>query len=327
MANQSPTRDSVAAYHVAAAQMRVSIAERMAARSQVSDETSRADVSYEYIVTNLMHLAGLSLAAAQSRAALIVEEMVVTSVLDHSADFAPALNVQLAVDDPAGCIERAQAGQQFLFFGFHTGPYWSVGFHLVSRGLTVAALLPPHLRADKARIAAIADACADGSGGRMCFIDINDESFLHTVMAHLRSGHQILSFLDGTGGDRAIKPSRRDVRISFLDGELSLKTSMSRLAMLTRTPIVFYNGERRGHARRIVLDPPFLPRIEDDHSKFLQSSFDRLVSRLCDEPTQWEAWSYIHHYYSDAFRRKLVSELLHLVLWGLAASSCAVPTG
>ena len=113
------------------------------------------ETSYELMDAAIFHI--LHPADSQTRhqtARLAFRALLLNRNLDHVPAYAAQLSNYLDVVDPDKVLERALQGQQFLFAGFHTGPYWSIFQSLVEKGLEVTTLFPGTLESKRGEIEA-----------------------------------------------------------------------------------------------------------------------------------------------------------------------------
>jgi lauroyl/myristoyl acyltransferase len=216
----------------------------------------------------------------------------------------------LDVVDPARVMDLASRGQQFLFAGFHTGPYWAIFQTLVEKGMNVATLFPGTLEAKRQEISDVFAAVASHSGSQstLDLISLDDPNFLIRLRSSMSAGRQLVVFLDGNSGAPAQRNEKRDVELDFFHSKITVKTTILRLADIFHLPLVTFNAARTDIRRTLFLDPPLTNDGTRQYAEAVRTIFGRLRSRLEQEPGQWEGWLYFHTYFSPAYRSSLASD-------------------
>jgi predicted LPLAT superfamily acyltransferase len=229
--------------------------------------------------------------------------------LDHVPAYAGKLCDYLDVVDEGRVLELAAQGKQFLFAGFHTGPYWSVFQTLVRNGLHVATLFPGTLEAKRQEIADVFAAATAhyASTSTLDLISLVDPNFLLRLRSSMGDGRQLVVFLDGNSGLPAQRNEKRDVELDFFHSRITVKTTTLRLADILGLPVVTFNAVRNDIRRTLWLDPPLPKGEKKQYDEVVRTVFGRLCARLEQEPAQWEGWLYFHTYFSPAYRASLDS--------------------
>ncbi|MFL6449587.1 MAG: hypothetical protein ACJ746_18185 [Bryobacteraceae bacterium] len=145
-------------------------------------------------------------------------------------------------------------------------------------------------------------------------IGLDDPNFLLRIRSSVAADRQLVVFLDGNSGQAALKKEKRDVELSFFDAELLVKTTILRLADILGLPVTTFNSVRHDIRRTLFLDPPVESQKGKNYETAAAAIFGRLVSRLSEEPAQWEGWLYFQRYFSDTFRGSLGNPTGQLLL-------------
>jgi hypothetical protein len=266
------------------------------------------ETAYEMMDAAIFHI--LRPADTQTRNQLVrsaFEALLLNRDIDHVPAFAGRLCDYLDVVDEGHVLDLAAQGQQFLFAGFHTGPYWSVFQTLVRNRLNVATLFPGALEAKRQEIGDVFAAATAhyGSTSTLDLISLEDPNFLLRLRSSMGDGKQLVVFLDGNSGLPAQKNEKRDVAVDFFHAKITVKTTIPRLADILGLPVVTFNAVRNDIRRTLWLDAPLPKREKKQYDEVIRVVFDRLRARLEQEPAQWEGWLYFHTYFSPPYRASL----------------------
>ena len=264
-------------------------------------------VTFEFVKTNAMHI--LDMADPEEIASFsttVMEEHMINTDIDHAPEFINELAAITRPYDSAGVLDAAAAGTPHMFVGFHTGPYWTLMLLLLNRGADVVVAMPPALFSRKHEILGLYQGCKQKSGftGSLAILDIADPHFLIHAREHMSAGRQLLIYIDGYGGYSSNENAKRDVTIPFLGCEITMKTTVTRLAGILGVPVVSFSTLRLGSASRcIYIDPPLhVKQMRDEwgyeHAELTSMLYQRLASRLALAPAQWEGWLYFHVFFS-----------------------------
>ena len=271
---------------------------------------SSLETSYELMDAAIFHiLRPDDLESRQRVTRSAFRELLINRNLDHLPEYAAGLSDYLGVVDPSSVLEHAAQGQQFLFAGFHTGPYWAIFQKLISRGLAVTTLFPGALESKRKEIEAIFQALTTHhrSPSTLQLISLDDPNFLVRIRSSKSAGRQLVVFLDGNSGVAFQANSKRDVELSFFHARVRLKTTILRLADMLGMPLVTFNAVRGGLDRTLFLDPPLQSSRFKSHEHAVNAVFERLFARLREKPAQWEGWLYFHTYFSPSYLASLIS--------------------
>lgn len=266
------------------------------------------ETSYELIDAAIFHI--LHPADSQTRhqtARSAFRALLLNRNLDHVPAYAAQLSNYLDVVDPDKVLEYALQGQQFLFAGFHTGPYWSIFGSLVEKGLEVTTLFPGTLESKRGEIEEVFAAVTRklNSKSTLELISLADPNFLVRIRSAASAGRQVVVFLDGNSGSASQKNEKRDVELDFFHSKVTVKTTVFRLADILDLPLVTFNAVRKDISRTLFLDPPLRNEKRRQYDEIARIVFGRLFSRLEQEPAQWEGWLYFHNYFSETYRMSL----------------------
>lgn len=268
------------------------------------------ETSYEWMDAAIFHILQPSDVEGRQRVAKSAfRELLINRNLDHVPEYAAGLSDYLDVVDPECVLDQASRGRQFLFAGFHTGPYWAVFQKLVARGLAVTTLFPGALESKRQEIQDVFAAVRKHykSQSTLQLISLDDPNFLVHIRSSKSAGRQLVVFLDGNSGVAFQANSKRDVELDFFHARVRLKTTILRLADILGMPLVTFNAVRRGIDRTLFLDPPLQNAKATPYEHVVSTIFERLFSRLREEPAQWEGWLYFHTYFSPSYLASLGS--------------------
>jgi len=227
--------------------------------------------------------------------------------LDHVPAYAGTLCDYLDVVDPGGVLELTSQGRNFLFAGFHTGPYWAIFQALIKSRLEITTLFPGSLESKRQEISDVFAAATSylGSKSTIDLISLDDPNFLVRIRSSASAGRQLVVFLDGNSGMPAQRNDKRDVDLDFFHSKITVKTTILRLADILGLQLVTFNAVRGDIRRTLWLDPPLQNDKNKQYDAVIRTVFGRLLSRLEQEPDQWEGWLYFHTYFSQAYRTSL----------------------
>lgn len=269
-------------------------------------KVSAMEAQIELMDANLFHV--LQLTDRRLRRDMLrsaVKSLLTNRNVDHV--LACKLRDYLEVSDPGSVLAEVGRGRSFMFLGFHTGPYWTLFTPLIEAGVDIVTLFPPAL--DRKRqeieemIAAMKEECASPSN--LTLVGIDDPAFLVQLRKGLKQGTQIVVYLDGDSGAPLPKTPKRDVTLPFFHSEITVKTTLFRMAQMFDLPVVTFNAARNGIGRNLLLEP--LPQ-QSSYELTVETAYSRLRDRLAVAPAQWEGWLYFHKYFSDGFRSSLEGE-------------------
>jgi hypothetical protein len=269
------------------------------------------ETSYELMDAAIFHI--LHPADTETRNRIVrsaFRSLLVNRNLDHIPPYAGKLCDYLDVVDPGGVLDLTSQGQHFLFAGFHTGPYWAIFQTLIKAGLDITTLFPGSLESKRQEIWDVFAAAAShlGSKSTIDLISLDDPNFLIRIRSSASAGRQLVVFLDGNSGMPAHKNEKRDVDLDFFHSKITVKTTILRLADILGLPLVTFNAVRGDIRRTLWLDPPLQNGKNRQYDVVIRAVFDRLLSRLEQEPAQWEGWLYFDTYFSQAYRTFLGRE-------------------
>ena len=271
---------------------------------------SSLETSYELMDAAIFHILRPDDAETRHRVAKSAfRELLINRNIDHVPAYVAGLSDYLELVDPGCVLEHASQGQQFLFAGFHTGPYWAVFQKLVSRGLAVTTLFPGALESKRQEIQDVFAAVARHyrSQSTLRLISLDDPNFLVHIRSSKSAGRQLVVFLDGNSGVAFQASHKRDVELGFFHARIRLKTTILRLADILGMPLVTFNAVRHEIDRTLFLDPPLQHAKATSYEHAVSTVFERLFCRLREEPAQWEGWLYFHTYFSPSYLASLGS--------------------
>jgi hypothetical protein len=283
------------------AALRSALVSRIKETTETRIQASSFGIKYNSIATNVMHFLGVDFEVAHEMSCKIIAESMISSDLDNTAKYAAQLCDEADVIDSADVLGAVRLGHQFMFLGFHTGPYATMWHRLLRDGANITAIVGPRTFNFQSSIDEAAVACGGGSGGSGHAVSVTDPKLLLRLRQAIAAGHQIIVYLDGYGGFKA-QTSKRDVLLPFLACELTLKTTLCRLASHLGVPVVPFNAVRlRGAGRRLFVEAPISIDEETDHPELLRRIYQKLAARLVVEPFQWEGWEYGHIYLAPSY--------------------------
>ena len=266
------------------------------------------ETSYELMDAAIFHILYPADTETRNRMVrLAFRSLLVNRNLDHVPPYAGQLCDYLDVVDPGGVLDLTLQGRHFLFAGFHTGPYWAIFQALIKKGLDITTLFPGSLESKRQEIWDVFAAAAShlGSKSTIDLISLEDPNFLIRIRSSASVGRQLVVFLDGNSGMPAHQNEKRDVDLDFFHSKITVKTTILRLADILGLPLVTFNAVRGDIRRTLWLDPPLQNGKNKQYGAVIRTVFDRLLSRLEQEPAQWEGWLYFHTYFSQAYRTSL----------------------
>ena len=271
---------------------------------------SALETSYELMDAAIFHI--LHPADTQTRIQMVrsaFHALLLNRDIDHAPAYAGKLCDYLDVVDEGDVMQQASQGKQFIFAGFHTGPYWSIFQTLLRNRLNVATLFPGSLEANRQEVDEVFGAITGHyeSTSTLDLISLEDPNFLLRLRSSMHEGRQLVVFLDGNSGLPAHRNEKRDVELDFFDAKVTVKTTILRLADILGLPVVTFNAVRKDIRRTLWLDAPLPKSEKKQYDELVRTVFGRLCSRLEQEPAQWEGWLYFHTYFSPAYRASLDS--------------------
>jgi|SRR6185312_9164947 len=280
------------------------LVEGVAARA--ARKVTPLQASIEFMDATLFHILRINdrhLRMEMLRSAVF--ELLTNRNVDHVPEYTRQLCDYVEVQDPGAVLNDVSRGRSFLFLGFHTGPYWTVFKKLIEKGVDVVTLFPPALTQKRDEIVAGITAMKEhySSPSNLKLVSLDDPAFLVQLRSGLKPGTQLVVYLDGNSGGPLQRTPKRDVILPFFHSEITVKTTIFRIAHMIHLPIVTFNAVRTGVKRRLILEP--LAQSGKSFELTAEQAYSRLRARLQQVPAQWEGWIYFHNYFTEEFRASL----------------------
>lgn len=159
----------------------------------------------------------------------------------------------------------------------------------------------------------------NGGDGELPIIPADDPRAIWQIVRLLRSGHQLLFYLDGFSGLPADMASQLQ-RLPFLAQHLYIRKGAAVLAQKAGVPLYPINNIRQDDGSLLVVaDDPVRPvdMPAQDYAAFaLPRVFSFFSNQIMHAPAQWENWFFMH-FQVDA-ERLILPDPLRVVLGDIA---------
>lgn len=173
-----------------------------------------------------------------------------------------------------------------IWFSFHIGPY-----HLLAQLLTKLEL-PLYVLVSKQVYDDYHHQVFDALGSRhMTLINVGDYRSIWRIQHALRSGIQVLVYLDGNMG--AGPTLKHAVQVPLGDRWWSLSTVLAKLAKKYDVPVVPI-WMIVDHVQQLQVKLG-VPQVVLDEKVFIQNCFLQFYRDLLLYPEQWKGWLFAHH--------------------------------
>ena len=216
--------------------------------------------------------------------------------------------VQTEITDPQHWLAAAASGKPVLFCTFHYGSYGLINGLLASRGidfaLPVSSQIFQQLKPRYDRNMQLLQEQSPAALGQMQLLDAEASTLLLLLRRKVKAGHSLLFYLDGNAGVGGMQSSNENMtQIRWFDHAIQSRIGLSFISHFLQIPIVPVLCYRRGLLLNTLyfgeaLQPRKQAATADVHQQVTQQLFDFLADFVKKDPSQWEAWMYLHRFIS-----------------------------
>lgn len=213
---------------------------------------------------------------------------------------------QTEVNDPQQWLAAAASGKPVLFCTFHYGSYGLINGLLASRGidfaLPVSSQIFQQLKPRYDRNMQLLQAQSPAALGQMQLLDAEASTLLLQLRRKVKAGHSLLFYLDGNAGVGGMQSSNENMtQIRWFHHAIQSRIGLSFISHFLQIPIVPVLCYRRGLLQNTLyfgesLQPQQQAATADVHQQVTQQLFDFLAIFVEKDPSQWEAWMYLHRF-------------------------------
>jgi hypothetical protein len=207
----------------------------------------------------------------------------------------------LLLEIPAGFSISAFRQQPAIFCTFHNGSYRLINFLLKRERIPYALLAGGKiLSQEKSRFEKNFSRYKIKDSFPLSFIDAEHPAAAIAMLRALHRGKSLLVYLDGNTGTGAASGDNAHLcDIAFLAERLLVRSGVAFLAARCAAPLVpviSYRTDLRHNTLRFFA-PVTVPGIGQEAAALaMQQLYDHLAPLLASDPSQWEAWLYLHKY-------------------------------
>ncbi|MBK6265299.1 hypothetical protein JKA74_09625 [Marivirga sp. S37H4] len=216
--------------------------------------------------------------------------------IDQKTEF----NILLENIQASGDITFSNDANQgpFIFCGFHYGAYNLIPFMLKKKGIEfVTVAVEENMIEDLVQFKR--DVKTKDFSQKSDTIKSSGFQVLLQMLQALKSGKNILVFIDGGNGTTKVNDTEKLRKISFLNEKIFTRTGVLELAYKMNTPIIPIVAKREEDKSVNVFFSSQI-RLEKDLPK--EEAIENCVSRIYSEletfvkkdPAQWEVWDVLH---------------------------------
>lgn len=220
------------------------------------------------------------------------------SLLDESF---PRVMQHLLLEVPPGFSVLAFRRQPAIFCTFHNGSYRLINFLLKRERIPYALLAGGKiLSQEKSRFEKNFSRYKVKDSFPLSFIDAEHPAAAIAMLRALRQGKSLLVYLDGNTGTGAASADNAHLcNIAFLAQRLLVRSGVAFLAdrcAVPLVPVINYRTDLRHNTLRFFA-PVTVPGVGQEAAALaMQQLYDHLTPLLISDPSQWEAWLYLHKY-------------------------------
>lgn len=228
---------------------------------------------------------------------------------------------QTEITDPQHWLTVAASGKPVLFCTFHYGSYGLINGLLATQGidfaLPVSSQIFQQLKPRYDRNMQLLQEQSPATLGKMQLLDAESSTLLLQLRRKVKAGHSLLFYLDGNAGVGGMQSSNENMTpIRWFDQSIQSRIGLSFISHFLQIPIVPVLCYRRGLLQNTLyfgdaLQPQMQEATADVHQQVTQQLFDFLATFVRKDPSQWEAWMYLHRFISTP---PLLSEPKTIVL-------------
>lgn len=215
---------------------------------------------------------------------------------------------QTEITDPQHWLAAAASGKPVLFCTFHYGSYGLINGLLASRGidfaLPVSSQIFQQLKPRYDRNMQLLQQQSSAALGQMQLLDAEASTLLLQLRRKVKAGHSLLFYLDGNAGVGGMQSSNENMtQIRWFDHAIQSRIGLSFISHFLQIPIVPVLCYRRGLLQNTLyfgeaVQPQEQAATADLHQRVTQQLFDFLSGFVKKDPSQWEAWMYLHRFIS-----------------------------
>lgn len=215
---------------------------------------------------------------------------------------------QTEITDPQHWLTSAANGTPVLFCTFHYGSYGLINGLLATRGidfaLPVSSQILQQLKPRYDRNMQLLQAQSATTLGKMQLLDAESSTLLLQLRRKVKAGHSLLFYLDGNAGVGGMQSSNENMtQIRWFDHAIQSRIGLSFISHFLQIPIVPVLCYRRGLLQNTLyfgeaVQPQEQAATADLHQRVTQQLFDFLSGFVKKDPSQWEAWMYLHRFIS-----------------------------
>jgi lauroyl/myristoyl acyltransferase len=204
------------------------------------------------------------------------------------------------LDDKAGILSSARAGQAHIFCTYHVSSYRHLFHFLAAAGFDCLLFMATRsLESQGANflLNAQVGAAARGWTGTMATLDAQNRNSLLYGTRALKRGTSIIIYIDGNAGVGANSDNDRLLPVDFFGRQILARTGIGYLSHLSHVPIVPVVCTRSdSSALTMTLHEPIMPgsAAREAYAKAATVALYALLEReIAARPGLWEGWLFI----------------------------------
>ncbi|MFT3701198.1 MAG: hypothetical protein QM802_02455 [Agriterribacter sp.] len=208
--------------------------------------------------------------------------------------------------------------QPAIFCTAHNGSYRLINFYLKKLQIPYALVANKNIiLTEKERFQENYDHFYVKDCFPLEIIDAEEPTSLMRMLRAIKNGKSLLIYVDGNTGSGNQQENQHSVPVAFLAQQLLVRSGPSYLSIKTNTPIIPVISFKPSLYKNILLFFPIIyPSTQSVVDRvqicnITQRIYDHLASIILINPTQWEAWLYLHKVAKvDTSKNILLSENL-----------------
>lgn len=214
--------------------------------------------------------------------------------------------INTKIVDPQNWLDSVQKGRPVLFCTFHYGSYGLINGVLATRGidftLPISNEIFQQLKPRYDRNMKLLQEQSTVPLGQMELLDAESSTLLLQLRRRVKRNNSLLFYLDGNTGVGGMQSNSENmVHINWFEHSIQSRIGLSFISHFLQIPIVPVLCYRRGLMQNTLyfgeaIKPQKQIATVDMHQQVTQQLFNFLASFVNKDPSQWEAWMYLHRF-------------------------------